>query len=335
MSDIDSADEPGDEHADAPAHEPGSAKENDNHDLSPSVRRLVRHYDLDITGIRGSGPEGRIRVGDVMPLLGARGALPGDGDGESDSRVEDDVETGTRSPAAAAGGQTDRQPKTDSSMPAMPRPAAAQPHEARIATVVFECDLSPVLHRQAQAQAQGDTLDLTAYIAFACAAALQAEPDINGDPLRVDLAVQARSDAAPVLLRHAGTLSVLDIGRRLRAPKAESAGQPAEPGAMSPGAEAPDPDMPQWQAEPAATFSIRNYGDSGSVLSFPTVPAPYTRAALGVGKVRKIVAVKQVNGADTPRITAQCYLSLSFDTDTVSEAQACRYLSECVRALET
>jgi len=333
MSDIDSADEPSDAHAEEPAHEPGSAKENDNHDLSPSVRRLVRHYDLDITGIRGSGPEGRIRVGDVMPLLGARGALPGDDD--SERSVEDDDETGARSPAAAAGGQADKQQKTDSSIPSMPRSAAAQQHEARIATVVFECDLSPVLHRQAQAQAQGDTLDLNAYIAFACAAALQAEPDINGDPLRVDLAVHARSDAAPVLLRHARTLSVPDIGRRLRAADAESAGQPAGPSATSPGAEAPDTDMPLGQAEPAATFSIRNYGDSGSVLSFPTVLARHTRAALGVGKVRKVVAVKQVNGSDTPRITAQCYLSLSFDTDTVSEAQACRYLSECVRALET
>src|SRR4051812_1337188 len=27
--------------------------------LSPAVRRLVRQYDLDITGIHGTGPEGR------------------------------------------------------------------------------------------------------------------------------------------------------------------------------------------------------------------------------------------------------------------------------------
>ena len=40
--------------------------------LSPAVRRLVRQFDLDITGIHGTGPSGRIRVGDVMGLLGGR-----------------------------------------------------------------------------------------------------------------------------------------------------------------------------------------------------------------------------------------------------------------------
>src|SRR5436190_22273970 len=40
--------------------------------LSPAVRRLVRQYDLDITGIHGTGPDGRIRVGDVIGMLGGR-----------------------------------------------------------------------------------------------------------------------------------------------------------------------------------------------------------------------------------------------------------------------
>ena len=36
------------------------------------MRRLVRQFDLDITGIHGTGPAGRIRVGDVMGLLAGR-----------------------------------------------------------------------------------------------------------------------------------------------------------------------------------------------------------------------------------------------------------------------
>src|SRR5512145_1279539 len=43
-----------------------------NEALSPAVRRLVRQFDLDITGIHGTGPSGRIRVGDVMGMLGGR-----------------------------------------------------------------------------------------------------------------------------------------------------------------------------------------------------------------------------------------------------------------------
>jgi len=51
---------------------PAAALENPDDTLSPAVRRLVRHYDLDITGIHGTGPSGRIRVGDVIGMLGSR-----------------------------------------------------------------------------------------------------------------------------------------------------------------------------------------------------------------------------------------------------------------------
>src|SRR3970040_1568321 len=44
--------------------------------LSPSVRRLVRQYELDVTGIHGSGPHGRIRIADVMALIGGRTSTP-------------------------------------------------------------------------------------------------------------------------------------------------------------------------------------------------------------------------------------------------------------------
>src|SRR5262245_1415417 len=49
------------------AAEPSSADP-----LSPAVRRLVRQFDLDVTGIHGTGPSGRIRVSDVMGLLAGR-----------------------------------------------------------------------------------------------------------------------------------------------------------------------------------------------------------------------------------------------------------------------
>src|SRR5690349_13337756 len=51
---------------------PPSLAPNSDDTLSPAVRRLVRQFDLDITGIHGTGPSGRIRVGDVVALLGGR-----------------------------------------------------------------------------------------------------------------------------------------------------------------------------------------------------------------------------------------------------------------------
>jgi pyruvate/2-oxoglutarate dehydrogenase complex dihydrolipoamide acyltransferase (E2) component len=275
-------------------------------ELSPSVRRLVKHYDLDITGIHGSGPSGRIRVGDIMPLLGGREAEAGaNGAAESDmvSAQVTRVETAAAPLAELA---QRRDAARAEQVPSVFGPGADGP----IATVVFECDLGRVLKHQKQAEAQSEPIDLAAYFAFACAGALEAEPEINGDPRRVDLGVHTASDSAAVVLRNAGTLSLRDIDRSLRTPAAQS-------------------------DETAATFSMRCYGDSGSILTFPSMPAPLTHAALGVGKVRKIIAVKTVNGVDAPRITAQCYLNLSFDTNAIGEAQAARFLGECVRIIET
>ncbi len=57
---------------DAPPTAGDQPAANPSDTLSPAVRRLVRQFDLDITGIHGTGPAGRIRVGDVMGLLGGR-----------------------------------------------------------------------------------------------------------------------------------------------------------------------------------------------------------------------------------------------------------------------
>src|SRR5690606_36163405 len=54
------------------------ASESRDDGLSPSVRRLVRQYDLDVTRIQGTGPQGRIRIADVVALIGTRNDAPGD-----------------------------------------------------------------------------------------------------------------------------------------------------------------------------------------------------------------------------------------------------------------
>jgi hypothetical protein len=46
------------------------------------------------------------------------------------------------------------------------------------------------------------------------------------------------------------------------------------------------------------------------------------------------VTVKTVNGQEAPRIAAQCYLSLTFNAETIGYPQANLFLNECVRTLE-
>ena len=104
--------------------------------LSPAVRRLVRQFDLDITGIHGTGPAGRIRVGDVMGLLGGR---TDSGNRDAPARPitpEDDLDDARRdrgSCAAKAGSGRSARPRCrpdEHGLRLRPEPRASAPPQA-------------------------------------------------------------------------------------------------------------------------------------------------------------------------------------------------------------
>lgn len=247
-------------------------------DLSPSVRRLVRQYQLDVTGIHGSGPAGRIRVGDVMALVGGRDETATDQADRPTVRADDRVS------------------------------AAALTSPAGLATVVYECDVSRVLLHQKRAADAGTPVRLSRYFVAAAAKALAAVPEVNGGAEHIDMAV---SDAATGenFVRDAGRLSQGELDRALEATSEDTS------------------------AQPPPTFVLRLH--AGGVFAFPTAPRGDAFAALGVGKIKRVVAVKTVNGEDTPRITAQCYLGLSFVPERLEERCVNEFLGICVREIES
>src|SRR5688572_1299061 len=146
--------------------------------LSPAVRRLVRQFDLDVTGIHGTGPSGRIRVGDVIGLLDGR-----KDSGNRDAPVrEAAAEIGAE--LVADGGETVE--PIDPVAPSAPEPPAAvarAAHAAAPTTTVFDCDLSRALaHRR---KLRGDNVELltTSYFVTALAAALESAPEITAGEL--------------------------------------------------------------------------------------------------------------------------------------------------------
>ena len=56
-------------HADPALPDNRPAEENDP-ELSPSVRRLVRQYNIDVASVQGSGPDGKLRPGDILAIVG-------------------------------------------------------------------------------------------------------------------------------------------------------------------------------------------------------------------------------------------------------------------------
>jgi len=252
------------------------------------VRRLIRQYDVDITGIHGSGPEGRIRVGDVMAVIGGRTHVP-----------SADAPKPPREPAAALS-----RVRAPVSIPT---------------TTLFECDVTRVLAHQKLMREQGQEITLTAYFVFACTAALNLlrERQAEDDPAHVGVAMTTLAGGAvAAIVRDAREKPFAAINEQLSALLAR----------VGSGAQTASIDD--------AALAIHHHGQGGSILAFPTPLNGAQTASLGIGAIRRVVAVKNVNGEDAARIAAQCYLSLSFSAERIELPQANAFLSECVRTLE-
>jgi len=281
----------------------------DPHDaLSPAVRRLVRQFDLDITGIHGTGPEGRIRVGDVMGLLNGRTdsgnrdapARPAELDDAAlidDEGARLDAAPGTRHPTVSAG--------------------AALADRGTPTTTVFDCDLSRVLSHRKKLRSDNVELLTTSYFLTALAAAMDWAPEITGGhPPRFGLSLSTADGALRSALLDIATVSwdaalherVLAVDEALRAN-------------LDTGLD-------------TANLLVHHYGESGGLLATPTPFGAGHAASIGIGRVRREIVVRSVDGIESPRVTARCYLTLSFFADQVPLHHANRVMTEAMRLLE-
>jgi pyruvate/2-oxoglutarate dehydrogenase complex dihydrolipoamide acyltransferase (E2) component len=270
-------------------------------DLSPAVRRLVRQYDLDITGIHGTGPDGRIRVGDVIGILGPRAehavrgvTSPRPAPVEADDGVD---ESSAEEPAAA------------------PAPTAAAAAAVPI-TTVFECDLARVLAHRKRLRSENVELLLTSYFLSAYVEALGAVPEVAlaaAPRIGVELTT-ADGDTRPLKLDTSATAAE-PLAERARAIDAVLR--------RSVGADLSDTHL-----------LVHHYGASGSLIATPTPLGAGHVASLGIGRVRRDIVLRNVDGDETPRVTTRCHLSLSFLPDHVTLARANQFLAHTVRLLE-
>jgi 2-oxoglutarate dehydrogenase E2 component (dihydrolipoamide succinyltransferase) len=268
--------------------------------LSPAVRRLVRQYDLDITGIHGTGPAGRIRVGDVIGLLGGRGeSLDRAGDAGDPARTTPADDSTEPEPAEAP---TERRHATAS--PATP---------AAIVGTVFECDLGRVLAHRQRAR-EGDTEPLlTSYFLVAYADALTQAPE---------LAAAGRFGVELTLPDGSVRRSLIAAGDLpLEAPPAERLRALDGQLRVNSGDDLSPSDV-----------IVHNYGASGSLLATPLPVAAGRTASLGIGRLRREIVVR--GDEETPRLATLCYLSLSFDSKRLTLERAHRFLAHAVRTLE-
>ena len=311
--------------------------------LSPAVRQRVMQYGLDLTGIAGSGRNGRITLSDIEPLISAQDqAAHSHSDSRSDSgfdsRSGQSASTRSTKPArpsfmpSAKGVGSDIIPHDRMRKRIAENMVASLMHTAPHVTAVFEADLSAIMKHQSEHKAafanHGTPLTLTVYFVAAAIAALHKVPSINSrwfdDHLEIFHAINigigtALGDKGLIVpvLHHAETMNLKGIAKALNDVTERARSNQLKPDDVRGG-----------------TFTISNHGVSGSLIATPIIINQPQSAILGVGKIEKRVKVRQVDGQDVIAIRPMCYVSLTIDHRVIDGHQTNTFLTELVSTLE-
>lgn len=316
--------------------------------ITPVVARMAREHNLDLSKIKGTGRDGRIRKKDVLTYLEnqdtqeeelAPWEIPGSGDLFKPSVNYEDVpvqpQAQTKPVVAKAQPKSAPMPQGIPgelvAMTGMRRSIAQHMVESKLhtsphVTTVFEIDLSAIVaHRKAhkeQFAKQAVKLTFTPYFVAATALALQEEPVINArwtdDGLfyhhiqNIGMAVAIDDGLIVPVIKNAGDYNLIGLARQVNDLAERARNRQLNPNEVQNG-----------------TFTITNHGVSGSIVATPIINQPQA-AILGVGTIEK--RVKVINDAIAIRPCA--YFSLTFDHRIADGATADRFMQIIKHTLE-
>lgn len=313
-------------------------------DRYPSAARLADQLGVDLTAVKGTGPEGRITRGDVLLLW------------ESQGRRAPDVSVGLS--AASSGAEPFGVPKKTPSPPA-PAPDAAQgsaashsaetgPEETRkpmspirkriaerllhakhstaMLTTFNEVDMSRVVEfrrrfKDAFKEKYGVSLGFMSFFVKACVQALREIPEVNafidGDEIvyhahvHMGIAVGAERGLVVPVIRYADRLSFAEIEK-----------------AVSDFVQKIRENRLQLKDLEGGTFTITNGGVFGSLLSTPILNPPQS-AILGLHKIEDRPVALDGHVVIRPMM----YVALSYDHRIIDGREAVTFLrrvKECI-----
>jgi len=299
---------------------PDTSKNTANLRLSPAVRQRVLQHNLDITGIAGSGRDGRVTLQDVENLIASS------------------EKTSTVAPAQVTKDSSSNSeeskiiPHDKMRKRIADNMVASLMHTAPHVTAVFEADLSAVMqHRNANKEAfvsRGTPLTLTVYFIAAAIAAIKKVPGVNSRwheehleifqhiNMGIGTALGDQGLIVPVL-HHADKMDIDGIASAL-----SDVTNRARDGKLKP------------EDVRGGTFTISNHGVSGSLIATPIIINQPQSAILGVGKIEKRIKIKEVDGEDVMAIRPMCYVSLTIDHRVLDGFQTNAFLTELVSTLE-
>jgi 2-oxoisovalerate dehydrogenase E2 component (dihydrolipoyl transacylase) len=261
---------------------------------TPAVRKLARDLGVELGGLTGSGPGGRITAEDVR-------AAAGTVDGSGDRSVDADVERIAISPVRRTIASRLEQ-------------AAAVPHVTTFRTV--DCTHLEELRGELA------TSPLPVVVAALCRT-IADHPLLNAEwaadaivvhrSVHVGVAVDTDRGLLVPVLRDAARLGIADLAAGIRELAEASRSNALRPADLA-----------------GATISLSNTGSYGSEAGTPLLNPPNAvTIALGVIRPRALVT-----GASVVEARPACTLSLTFDHRVLDGAAAGRALTDLVDRLQ-
>ncbi|MBL8543784.1 MAG: 2-oxoglutarate dehydrogenase complex dihydrolipoyllysine-residue succinyltransferase [Hyphomonadaceae bacterium] len=280
----------------------------------PSVQRIAAEAGVDVTGVSGSGKDGRLTKSDALALIEQRAAQP--------------APAGAHPPlqARVVSDREERVPMTRLRQTIARRLKEAQ-NTAAMLTTFNEADMSAIMaarnkYKDSFEKKHGVKLGFMSFFVKACIAALKEIPNVNAEidgsdiiyKNFYDIGIAVGTDRGLVVpvVRDADHKSMADIEREIT-----ELGVKARDGHL------------KLEDLQGATFTISNGGVYGSLMSTPILNAPQS-GILGMHKIqdRPIVIDKQVV------VRPMMYLALSYDHRIVDGKEAVTFLVRVKEGLE-
>jgi pyruvate dehydrogenase E2 component (dihydrolipoamide acetyltransferase) len=282
----------------------------------PAVRRFARELNVDLTTIKGSGPQGRITKEDVQKAAGKKEEKP-----------PEKVEAVKAARKYDMYGYVERVPlrgmrKTIAR--AMVKSKYTAPH----VTAMDEADvtrLAALRKREKEKVAEkGIHLTYLPFVIKAVVAGLEEHPYVNaslddeGEEIilkkyfNIGVAVDTKDGLMVPVVKNAKEKSILQLADELTQ--------------LSEKARSRTIDLADLKG---GTFTITNYGAVGGIFGSPIINHPEV-AILGLGRI----LAKPVVMEEKIEIRKMLPLSLSFDHRVVDGAEAARFLNTVINHLE-
>ena len=276
--------------------------------FSPLVRRMAKEYRIDLSKVRGTGIGGRVTKQDVQKYIKLKpGYVP--------PAVEEEVK------------EKEKIVPVNPKRKIIAKRMSESKRTAAHVTTTFEVDMSKIVkfrEEQKEAFLKNEKVKLT-YLPFVIlntARALKRHPIFNSSwsdegiivkkHINIGIAVSLEDGLIVPVIKDADKKTLVELAKTSQDLAQRVRNKRLKPDEVQDG-----------------TFTITNYGSSGSLFGTPIILLPQI-AILGMGTiVKKPVAVN-----DAIAIRSMMYLSLSFDHRVVDGAQADKFLITIKDSLE-